>query len=386
MGAECGFQLDQHYLYLLGCVQLTFAERTADYSVSLFPPGPVMTTRRLIIASAALSALDTADAHGAVVIPAPRNGIDRDLAPWNGPAPTRPTPSVETKTGWCPVVSLNGTVTGQNGQACFWFSNGASIGCPVPDGTSRGPIPNSKDPAKRTVNTGVACGADDDWYYYSPWRAPGSSGVFDACGMAGGHKPPDGGFGGIYVNTTHAKLGDRGTDVLPRGPPTATWTQGAEVEVSWAIEANHGGGYQYRLCPAENATTEACFQRMPLPFVGQQGLRWYGRDSPDAIAISFKGVYVTEGVSPPGAAWAMNPIPRNDEGQTGKGFAPRCTNASMCQGMEDGSNANPNMEIVDKLQVPLWVPAGDYVLGWRWDCEESNQIWQSCSDITIVAP
>ena len=27
------------------------------------------------------------------------------------------------------------------------------------------------------------------------------------------------------------------------------WKSGTEVNVSWAITANHGGGYQYRLCP-----------------------------------------------------------------------------------------------------------------------------------------
>ena len=30
------------------------------------------------------------------------------------------------------------------------------------------------------------------------------------------------------------------------------------------------------------------------------------------------------------------------------------------------------------------IEPGEYVLGWRWDCEETTQIWQSCSDITIV--
>ncbi len=40
--------------------------------------------------------------------------------------------------------------------------------------------------------------------------------------------------------------------------------------------------------------------------------------------------------------------------------------------------------IVDKLVVPK-VPAGDYVLQWRWDCEMAPQIWLSCSDVTIVA-
>jgi hypothetical protein len=44
--------------------------------------------------------------------------------------------------------------------------------------------------------------------------------------MAGGHKPPDGGFGGIYVNTTHAVLGDKGTDVLPATPSGASWKAG----------------------------------------------------------------------------------------------------------------------------------------------------------------
>ena len=62
--------------------------------------------------------------------------------------------------------------------------------------------------------------------------------------MAGGHKPPNGGFGGIYVNTTNAKLGDKGTDVLPKMPTGVTWKAGADYEVAWVIEANHGGGYQ----------------------------------------------------------------------------------------------------------------------------------------------
>ena len=43
-----------------------------------------------------------------------------------------------------------------------------------------------------------------------------------------------------------------------------------------------------------------------------------------------------------------------------------------------------NVEIVDTVALPADLPSGEYVLGWRWDCEESNQIWTSCSDVTIV--
>jgi hypothetical protein len=41
------------------------------------------------------------------------------------------------------------------------------------------------------------------------------------------------------------------------------------------------------------------------------------------------------------------------------------------------------MEIVDQLRIPADLPKGDYVLGWRWDCEESTQVWASCSDVVI---
>jgi hypothetical protein len=40
--------------------------------------------------------------------------------------------------------------------------------------------------------------------------------------------------------------------------------------------------------------------------------------------------------------------------------------------------------IEDGLKVPSDAPPGEYVLGWRWDCETSSQVWQNCADITIV--
>ena len=44
-----------------------------------------------------------------------------------------------------------------------------------------------------------------------------------------------------------------------------------------------------------------------------------------------------------------------------------------------------NLEIVDKVLVPDDLPAGRWVLSWRMDQEESNQIWQSCADIVVHA-
>ena len=39
--------------------------------------------------------------------------------------------------------------------------------------------------------------------------------------------------------------------------------------------------------------------------------------------------------------------------------------------------------ISDMVLIPEHLAAGDYVLGWRWDCEETAQIWQNCADVII---
>lgn len=43
-----------------------------------------------------------------------------------------------------------------------------------------------------------------------------------------------------------------------------------------------------------------------------------------------------------------------------------------------------NITMYDSLRVPAHLEAGEYVLGFRWDCESSAQVWQSCADITIT--
>ena len=44
----------------------------------------------------------------------------------------------------------------------------------------------------------------------------------------------------------------------------------------------------------------------------------------------------------------------------------------------------PNLEVVDTVQIPADAKPGKWVIQWRWDCEESDQIWASCGDITIT--
>ena len=98
--------------------------------------------------------------------------------------------------------------------------------------------------------------------------------MIDSCGSAGGRFPgqPTGGAGAQFQNSSLAKEGDRGSK-LPAMPAQAVWKAGASYEVGWTVAANHGGGYAYRLAPADEPLVEATFQKMALDFVGNSILR-----------------------------------------------------------------------------------------------------------------
>jgi hypothetical protein len=117
-----------------------------------------------------------------------------------------------------------------------------------------------------------------------------------------------------YTTTTIATMGDMGSYVLPKGKAGAFWKAGAAVEVTWGIRYNHGGGYQYRLCPAARLHEgEACFQEMPLEFdQTKQALMWN-----NGTRYAIAGLFVSTGTTPTGSTWARNPIPRVQDDHIG---------------------------------------------------------------------
>ena len=114
----------------------------------------------------------------------------------------------------------------------------------------------------------------------NPWRAPGSAPVVDPCGQAGGkyRQTPVGGdsvFATVTVDGKSYSMGDLGTQVLPATSLhlTSNWTAGSSHRVAWGMRYNHGGGYQYRLCPLEKgpaASSCVVLLNIALPF-GPQG-------------------------------------------------------------------------------------------------------------------
>jgi hypothetical protein len=58
--------------------------------------------------------------------------------------------------------------------------------------------------------------------------------------------------------------------------------------------------------------------------------------------------------------------------------------SSWDEGYGQGNDGHFMFSMVDKLQLPE-LDAGEYSLSWRWDCEQTPQVWNSCADVTVVA-
>eukprot|EP00439_Symbiodinium_sp_Y106_P053926 s1933_g7.t1 len=300
------------------------------------------------------------------------------------------------------------------GGSCQWYSQGCTIGCPEISGLHEpgDACANPAEPMLTWEHDAEFLQYKDDGYggdtKYHPWRYPGAAPVGDPCGTTAGQLDPPPGFG----------TGVDGSDfkVLPSLLEQTVWQPGAEVEVAWGLAANHGGGYQYRLCPAGmEALTEECFQRKPLEFVGDKQWLQFGNgfDKSNRLEIKAKRIGGQK-VKPEGSTWTMNPIPgcKENGGRAkstclGPTFEPapgsdktyryggsrrfgliygygsgRCM-GNLSKKPEEYYDVSFDFGIVDLVKIPDDLPEGHYILGFRWDCEMTKQIWSSCADVII---
>jgi len=318
----------------------------------------------------------------------------------------------------------------KDGQ-CYWFSQPAVIpGKPtLPD-------------YARTFNVNVT-GGPKDWTRKMPWRAPGTAPVYGSgCGTAGGGPKsyPNGGtiYRIVASFAKHVKQGDDSLNVLPPLAKPTVWKRGGVEEAIWSMHANHGGGYSYRLCNKKGTISEECFQRTVLNMSGKTQFYQIGDD--ESTRQEIPRVSVTEGTYPPGSMWARVPIPAcavapmcsvpdapqkreslgcpyanepgcpvNPNGCAGVGipwaragkpetftcpavqFPPPIPNAAVGFGGFGPLSIKYGMavvglpwNIVDKVEVPADIELGEYQLSFRYDTEQSTQVWQTCSDIIIA--
>ena len=134
--------------------------------------------------------------------------------------------------------------------------------------------------------------------------------------------------------------------------------------------------------------------------------------------MTFKAHRTTEGTFPAGSEWTKNPIPLCNgtafgfldwmDCRNGFEFPPPAgghglqgdrlagTGQHVYYKHDDYEPIEPDADkafrtefdffwnIMDEVEVPKDLIPGDYVLSFRWDCEATPQIWNSCANIKII--
>mmetsp|Transcript_11289 Transcript_11289/g.34789 ORF Transcript_11289/g.34789 Transcript_11289/m.34789 type:complete len:307 (+) Transcript_11289:124-1044(+) len=275
----------------------------------------------------------------------------------------------------------------------------------------------------RSYNLGAAAGSSDDWTQVMPWRAPGTAGLgnpdFNPCGRNSGDKT-----GALPPSTAYPNdVNMPGTELPPVAGTAATWKAGSTQEVEYGIYAHHAGGVSYRLCKLGDdgmaGVTEDCFQQTPLDFASDNTTVKYHDGSRDPFQIA--ATTTAEGTYPKGSQWRKIPVPMcncdygtmckngwDNKKQDGwkaydddhlhpgqKLTSPACTTGVQFEtAWDDGYGAGMGDDLkygefqwtlIDEVQVPEGLAPGAYALSWRWDCEQTPQVWNSCADVTVVA-
>jgi len=210
--------------------------------------------------------------------------------------------------------------------------------------------------------------------YRNPWAAPGQApSLGGGCGVFGGNpwgcpahkdtrpagskcgqdKPIGRGSRGTSSFGTDARLFDFPQMI------TTEWEVGSTQDVVWASNGGHKGGYTYRLCkmPSKGRTaiTEECFTKNVLEFATNFTMI-KAQKKGKGDWEKFEQTDLREGTYPEGSVW--RPV--------GKYLKSKLTLRK------------------DSVVVPASLKPGEYVLGWRWDGSQGNQVWVSCASMRLV--
>jgi hypothetical protein len=166
----------------------------------------------------------------------------------------------------------------------------------------------------------------------------------------------------------------------------ATYKAGDTVEVEWCVSnmADHGGLYSYRICTDDDLVAkfidpshtpdqdemdalESCFQAGQLRCDDVPG-----QDCPvhpDCVGTDW-------GCSNATSWFACGP---KDEG--------RCMAAPQAQsgsGETCTTHGGEGTILRDQVKLPDGYTSNHTLMGFRWDCEDTGQLWLHCADIAIV--
>jgi len=196
------------------------------------------------------------------------------------------------------------------------------------------------------------------------WASPGyAKSLGGGCGIFGGNpdgcdekdtRPP----GSECVPRTVFSGGSDARDLDFPDAATTEMEVGSWQDVAWLSNGAHFGGYTYRLCKlppgGKKDITEECFAKNVLKFATNYTMMRNTYQPGEWWKVEQKDL--TQGTNPPGSAWRH-------------------------VGQVSGDNWFYLRK--DTVIIPEGLPAGDYVMGFRWDTV-NPQVWVSCANVRLT--
>jgi len=197
-----------------------------------------------------------------------------------------------------------------------------------------------------------------------PWAEPGQSlSNIGPCGS----KPY-----GSQTNWNKPEHG-WGTEV------TATYTAGDVIDVEWCVtsSADHGGSYSYRLCQDESITAK---------FINPDYTP-NGQDHAELEDCFQRGILSCNDV--PGQNCRVHPSCQAGWGcqQASSWFHcdPHMTlGGGSCLARSVGQCRGNGGLLRDRVKLPSNFASNHTLIGFRWDCQQTAQLWLHCADVKIL--
>jgi hypothetical protein len=96
-------------------------------------------------------------------------------------------------------------------------------------------------------------------------------------------------------------------------------------------------------------------------------------DQSGNIVSTMDAVRTTNGTFPENSQWTRNPFPMAQG------------NIDAIPNLPEAYGRGPfNYSVVDKVKVPADLEPGHYVVSWRWDAEQTKQVWSQCGDVIVM--
>ena len=156
----------------------------------------------------------------------------------------------------------------------------------------------------------------------------------------------------------------------------AQYKQGEVVDVSWCVNADHGGVYGYRLCDDPELVAK---------FWGDEPLT--PEEQVQAEACFNEGLLRCDDV--PGQVCGMEPRCQEGWGCDVPGEWFHCEGTSnyqsksyACANSEESCNGG--ILVKRQIKIPDTFPVGKTVMSWRWDSDETVEVFAACADIEIL--